>query len=104
MLCDPLTKAGGKTFADRLIDCMQSRDLSLEPTVESQMRKMKQKKGRDAKAQEKRDAKELGDWPSSTKKSRRIGNKKVPNFGADEYEEPVQDEFFEGEDFCFDLD
>ena len=24
MLCDPLTKAGGKNFADRLINCMQT--------------------------------------------------------------------------------
>ena len=83
---------------------MQSGDLSLEPTVESQMRKMKQKKGREAKVEEKRKQKELGEWPSSTKKSRRIGNNKVPNFGADECEGHVQDEFFEGEDFTFDLD
>ena len=30
MLCDPLTKAGGKNFADRLIKCMQTGELSLE--------------------------------------------------------------------------
>ena len=81
---------------------MQSGDLDLSPTVESQMRKMKQKKGREAKVQEKREEKELGGWPSSSNKTRRIGNKKVPNFGADDSEEPVQEEFFEGEDFNFD--
>ena len=81
---------------------MQSADLSLEPTVESQMRKMKQKKGREAKVEEKRKEKELGSWPKPSKKSRRVGNSKIPTFGADDCEEPVQDEFFKGEDFLFD--
>ena len=96
MLCDPLTKAGGKNFADRLINVMQSGDLSLEPTVESQMRKMKQKKGRETKAEEKRKEKELGSWPNPSRKKART----VPE---DEYEEHVQDEFFDGEvDLSFD--
>ena len=35
MICDPSTKPGPKGFAQRLIDCMSSGNLSLEPTVES---------------------------------------------------------------------
>ena len=46
MLCDPLTKAGPKGFANRLIDCMTTGHFSLEPTVESQMKKLKQQKAR----------------------------------------------------------
>ena len=91
MLCDPLTKAGGKTFADRLINCMQSGDLDLTPTVESQMRKMKQKKGREAAVEKKRQHKELGDWPGSIKKCVQLLE------GVEEA--PVEDASFElGED------
>ncbi len=53
MLCDPLTKAGSKNFALRLTDCMQSGDLSLEPTEESQLKKLRQQKARMQKAMEK---------------------------------------------------
>ena len=44
MICDPLTKAGPKGFADRLIACMTTGVLDLEPTVESQMKKLQQQK------------------------------------------------------------
>ena len=44
MICDPLTKAGPKGFADRLIRCMTTGKISLEPTPESQLKKMKQQK------------------------------------------------------------
>ena len=50
MICDPLTKAGAKGFANRLIDCMQNGVLNLEPTVESQMKKLKQQKLRQQRA------------------------------------------------------
>ena len=50
MICDPLTKAGTKGFASRLQHCMESGELSLEPTVESQMKKLKTQKARQAKA------------------------------------------------------
>ena len=53
MLCDPLTKAGSKNFALRLTECMQSGDLSLEPTEESQLKKLRQQKARMQKAMEK---------------------------------------------------
>ena len=56
MIVDPLTKSGPKGFAQRLIDCMSSGDLSLEPTVESQMRKLQQLKRRRTKALEKQTA------------------------------------------------
>ena len=56
MICDPLTKSGPKGFALRLIDCMSSGDLSLEPTVESQMRKLQQQERRKVKALEKQSA------------------------------------------------
>ena len=56
MICDPLTKSGPKGFAQRLIDCISSGDLSLEPTVESQMRKLQQQKRRKVKALEKQSA------------------------------------------------
>ena len=55
MLCDPLTKAGPKGFAQRLIDCMQSGHLSLEPTAESQMKKLQQQKRRMQKTLEKQE-------------------------------------------------
>ena len=50
MICDPLTKAGPKGFADRLIRCMATGKISLEPTPESQLKKMKQQKARMEKA------------------------------------------------------
>ena len=53
-------KAAGKNFADRLTECMQSGDLSLEATVESQMRKMKQQEARSEKTEQKRREKEIG--------------------------------------------
>ena len=46
MLCDPVTKAGPKGFANRLIDCMTTGHFLLEPTVESQIKKLKQQKAR----------------------------------------------------------
>ena len=53
MLCDPLTKAGAKGFADRLQETMTTGNLSLEPTVESQMKKLKTQKARQKKTLEK---------------------------------------------------
>ena len=53
MICDPLTKAGPKGFADRLVSCMCTGELSLEPTVESQMKKLQQQKRRREKTLEK---------------------------------------------------
>ena len=50
MLCDPLTKAGSKGFADRLTDCMKTGEFSLEPTTESQMKKLRQQKLRQDRA------------------------------------------------------
>ena len=40
MICDPLTKAGGKGFADRLIPTYTSGYMDLKPTAESQLRKL----------------------------------------------------------------
>ena len=60
MICDPLTKSGPKGFAQRLVDCMSSGDLSLEPTVESQMRKLQRQKRRKVKALEKQTAAHSG--------------------------------------------
>ena len=56
MICDPLTKAGPKGFADRLVETMTSGMLSLEPTVESQMKKLQQQKRRREKTLEKASA------------------------------------------------
>ena len=39
-----------KGFADRLIRCMTTGEISLEPTLESQLKKMKQQKARMEKA------------------------------------------------------
>ena len=50
MICDPLTKAGAKNFADRLVSCMTSGLLDLEPTADSQLKKLKQQKLRQQKA------------------------------------------------------
>ena len=50
MLCDPLTKAGPKGFADRLINSLTTGELSLDATVESQMKKLRQQKIRQDKA------------------------------------------------------
>ena len=55
MICDPLTKAGPAGFASRLINCMQTGYLDLEPTPESQLKKMKQQKMRMEKALQKSD-------------------------------------------------
>ena len=52
MICDPLTKAGPNGFAVRLVDCMCTGMLSLEPTVESQMKKLQQQKRQREKASE----------------------------------------------------
>ena len=52
MICDPLTKAGPQGFASRLQDCMCTGNLSLEPTVESQMKKLQQQKRRRERAEE----------------------------------------------------
>ena len=54
MICDPLTKTGPKGFSQRLTDCMSSGNLSLKPTVESQMRKLQQQKRRREKTSEKK--------------------------------------------------
>ena len=55
---------------------MQSGDLSLELTAESQMRELKQQKARSDKTEEKRRAKEIGEWPDPSTKSKR-GKKKL---------------------------
>ena len=55
MICDSLTKAGPAGFANRLIKCMQSSYLDLEPTAESTLKKMKQQKMRMEKALAKAD-------------------------------------------------
>ena len=59
MICDPLTKAGPKGFAERLTNCMQTGLLSLEPTAESQMKKLSQQKRRREKALQKVEASNL---------------------------------------------
>ena len=46
MICDPLTKAGPQGFADRLLDVLQTGKLSLEATVQSQLKKLRQQKMR----------------------------------------------------------
>ena len=107
MLCDPLTKAGGKNFADRLINCMQTGELSLEATAESQMRKMKQQKGRQDKADEKRRMRELGgDVQTSPPIKRRKKKGKVEERPVEERppnDTPPDDEFVaSGEDEFFD--
>ena len=107
MLCDPLTKAGGKNFADRLIKCMQTGELSLEATAESQMRKLKQQKGRQDKADEKRRMRELGgDVQTSPPIKRRKKKGKVEERPVEERppnDTPPDDEFVaSGEDEFFD--
>ena len=61
MICDPLTKAGPKGFENRLVDVMCTGALSLEPTVESQMRKLQQQKRRREKTEEKASSKQAAD-------------------------------------------
>ena len=61
MICDPLTKAGPKGFEKRLVDVMCTGKLSLEPTVESQMRKLQQQKRRREKTEEKASGKQAAD-------------------------------------------
>ena len=51
MPCDPLTKAGPKGFADRLVRTMITGILDLEPTVESEMKKLHNQKLRREKAE-----------------------------------------------------
>ena len=46
MICDPLTKVGGKGFDARLQDCMMTGQLDLEPTVESTLKKLRAQKQR----------------------------------------------------------
>ena len=46
MICDPLTKAGPQGFADRLLEVLQTGSLSLEATVQSQLKKLRQQKMR----------------------------------------------------------
>ena len=53
MICDPLTKAGPQGFADRLLDVLQTSYLSLEPTVQSQLKKLRQQKLRMQKSMDK---------------------------------------------------
>ena len=53
MICDPLTKHGPKGFDQRLIDTMSTGHLSLEPSAESQLKKLKNQKARAAKAEQK---------------------------------------------------
>jgi hypothetical protein len=53
MICDPLTKAGPQGFSDRLLDVLQTSYLSLEPTVQSQLKKLRQQKARMQKTLEK---------------------------------------------------
>ena len=48
MLCDPLTKHGGEGFADRLVTAYNTGFMDLEATTESEMRKMKARKSRQA--------------------------------------------------------
>ena len=50
MPCDPLTKAGPRGFADRLIKTMVTGILDLEPSVESEMKKLHNQKVRQEKA------------------------------------------------------
>ena len=61
MICDPLTKAGGPNFAQRLIETMQTGQLDLEATSESQIKKMKQQKIRQNKALAKQEDADLAD-------------------------------------------
>ena len=61
MICDPLTKAGGPNFAQRLIETMQTGQLDLEATTESQIKKMKQQKIRQNKALAKQEDAEMAD-------------------------------------------
>ena len=49
MICDPLTRAGNDHFADRLVSTMTTGRLDLEATPESQLKKLKQQKARQAK-------------------------------------------------------
>ena len=56
MLADPLTKAGTLAFPDRMVKTMMSGWLDLEPTAESQLRKLKQQKIRMERALEKADS------------------------------------------------
>ena len=63
MICDPLTKAGPLGFAQRLIETMQTGSLNLEPTAESQLKKLKQQKMRQDKALAKQNKEDdMGDW------------------------------------------
>ena len=52
MLGDPLAKAGGKGFSNRLVETYGSGYFDLKPTTESQMRKMKASKSRRKQAEE----------------------------------------------------
>ena len=51
MLCDPLTKDGSSTFHSRLRTAMSTGIMDLNPTVESQMKKLQQQKHRLARIQ-----------------------------------------------------
>ena len=55
MICDPLTKSGGRGFADRLVETYSSGYMDLKPTAESKRRKMKASKSRKRKAEEEDD-------------------------------------------------
>ena len=46
MICDPLTKGGPKGFTDRLVQTMTTGWFTTEPSVSSQIKKMKQQKMR----------------------------------------------------------
>ena len=83
---------------------MQTSELSLEATAESQMRKLKQQKGRQDKADEKRRMRELGgnvqvSPPSKRRKKKGNVEERLP------IETPPDDEFVaSGEEEFFDED
>ena len=52
MICDPLTKMGNSEFPKRLVSCMTTGWLDLEPTLQSEMKKMSQQSRRLKKAME----------------------------------------------------
>ena len=63
MICDPLTKAGPQGFADRLLDVLTTGKLSLEATVQSQLKKLRQQKMRMEKTLAKQGTEEASEAP-----------------------------------------
>ena len=53
MICDPLTKYGNEAFPQRLVKLMETGELDLEATVNSELKKMRQQKARLEKAMNK---------------------------------------------------